>query len=295
MSGDLKTSTAKLVRQLHENPDVAGNDKMIEKHKQALVALINSCCEEQLHELKFEKFEREIKDKLQDQQRYHELKQIEREKTQSIQKLTARLKEEMDKYATETSALENDISERRKIVNETEIEAQLHLQYTERKLKGEQDCEARKYNQKETALQEEIARLKRELHTEEKVTAAIQSHLKNRIANFRDSKKELEERSGEQAHAQMLADIDEIKNKITKTEEDIHDLELKLALDRQQKVDRDREEQKQRDKEKAIEDHKKAMEEAAAGIQQKWFDWKELPASWKKKKKKGKGKKKKKK
>lgn len=74
VSSDLKQSTAKLVRQLHENPDVAGNDKMIEKHKLNLVALINSCCEEQLRELKFEKFEREIKDKLQDQQKYNELK-----------------------------------------------------------------------------------------------------------------------------------------------------------------------------------------------------------------------------
>ena len=66
VSSELKQSTAKLVRQLHENPDVAGNDKMIERHKLGLVSLISSCCEEQLRELKFEKFEKEIKDKLQD-------------------------------------------------------------------------------------------------------------------------------------------------------------------------------------------------------------------------------------
>ena len=43
----LKDSTIKLCRQLHENPDVAGNDKMIEKHKQKLISIIGDVIDEQ--------------------------------------------------------------------------------------------------------------------------------------------------------------------------------------------------------------------------------------------------------
>lgn len=46
MANELKQSTVKLVRQLHENPDVAGNDKMIEKHKNGLIDIIQLVIEE---------------------------------------------------------------------------------------------------------------------------------------------------------------------------------------------------------------------------------------------------------
>jgi len=67
VANDLKQSTVNLVRQLHENPDVAGNDKMIEKHKQGLIELIERVMEEEQSELKFEKFEQEIRAKLDEQ------------------------------------------------------------------------------------------------------------------------------------------------------------------------------------------------------------------------------------
>ena len=49
------------MRQLHENPDVAGNDKMIEKHKNGLIDIIQLVIDEQEKELKFEKFETTIR------------------------------------------------------------------------------------------------------------------------------------------------------------------------------------------------------------------------------------------
>jgi len=42
------------VRQLHENPDVAGNDKMIEKHKNNLIEIIHLVIEEKEKQNKFE-------------------------------------------------------------------------------------------------------------------------------------------------------------------------------------------------------------------------------------------------
>lgn len=51
----------------------------------------------------------------------------------------------METFTQESTALELDIQEMRKRVNETEVEAQLHIQYRERKLKGDQDCESRQH------------------------------------------------------------------------------------------------------------------------------------------------------
>ena len=66
IANDLKASTVKLVRQLHENPDVAGNDKMIEKHKSNLIELITSVMEEKEKHLKFEAFETYIRTQLEE-------------------------------------------------------------------------------------------------------------------------------------------------------------------------------------------------------------------------------------
>jgi hypothetical protein len=66
IANELKLSTVKLVRQLHENPDVAGNDKMIEKHKSNLIELITSVMEEKEKQLKFEAFETYIRTQLEE-------------------------------------------------------------------------------------------------------------------------------------------------------------------------------------------------------------------------------------
>lgn len=79
MANDLKLSTVKLVRQLHENPDVNGNERMVLRHKEDLVNLINDVIYEQEKELKFETFEKSIREKLDEQLRFKELKEKERD------------------------------------------------------------------------------------------------------------------------------------------------------------------------------------------------------------------------
>lgn len=79
VANDLKLSTVKLVRQLHENPDVAGNDKMIANHKAALIETIERVINEQKEDLKFETFEKKIREDLERQSKFKELKEKERE------------------------------------------------------------------------------------------------------------------------------------------------------------------------------------------------------------------------
>ena len=65
MNKALKESTIKLCRQLHENPDVAGNDKMIERHKNNLITRIGEVIVEQEDRNKFEDFENYVRNELQ--------------------------------------------------------------------------------------------------------------------------------------------------------------------------------------------------------------------------------------
>jgi hypothetical protein len=206
------------------------------------------------------------------------------------------MKEECDRFAQESNTLEVDISDMRRRVNETEIEAQLHIQYMERKFKGDQDCESRGYSKKERELEDDIERIRKEIQTERKVNEAVAGHLKARTTTFRDQKKTLEERILMQSKEKMEKEIEELQGNSAKTAEEILELKANLDMDRQEKLMRDADEQAKKDEEKRKEDKKVAMEEAALGIQKKWLEYRyDIPASWKKKKKKGKGKGKKKK
>lgn len=205
MANDLKQSTVKLVRQLHENPDVAGNDKMIANHKFALLETIDNLINEQRSDLKFESFEKKIREDLLNQSKFKELKDKEREQNNTLKTLTEKLKKACDEFAVESNVLEGDIAEARKKLNETEIEAQLHIQYKERKNKGDQDCESRKYSQIEREMEEKIAQLKRELETEKRVNEAITTHLKARSNAFKEAKRDLDDKSGAQKKEDLEA------------------------------------------------------------------------------------------
>jgi hypothetical protein len=126
----------------------------------------------------------------------------------------------METFTQESTALELDIQEMRKRVNETEVEAQLHIQYRERKLKGDQDCESRQHQKIERQLEEEIEQLRKELATEKTVNNAIMEHLNKRRDNIKEQKTELEVKSGELAKSEIEKQIEDIKAAQQKAEED---------------------------------------------------------------------------
>ena len=64
MAAELKQSTVKLCRQLHENPDVAGNEKMVQRHKEKLIELIKELNDEMENDLQYEAFSKNIKQAL---------------------------------------------------------------------------------------------------------------------------------------------------------------------------------------------------------------------------------------
>ena len=154
----------------------------------------------------------------------------------------------------------------RKRVNETEVEAQLHIQYRERKLKGDQDCESRQHQKIERQLEEEIEQLRKELATEKTVNNAIMDHLTKRRDKIKEEKTDLEVKSGELAKSEIEKQIEDIKAAQQKAEEDTQAIQEKLNLDFKDKQVRDEKEQQRLDEERAKVQKKMEMDDAARAI-----------------------------
>lgn len=154
----------------------------------------------------------------------------------------------------------------RKRVNETEVEAQLHIQYRERKLKGDQDCESRQHQKIERQLEEEIEQLRKELATEKTVNNAIMDHLTKRRDKIKEEKTDLEVKSGELAKSEIEKQIEDIKAAQQKAEEDTQAIQEKLNLDFKDKQVRDEKEQQRLDEERAKLQKKMEMDDAARAI-----------------------------
>jgi hypothetical protein len=155
---DLKESTRKLCRQLQDNPDVEGNQKEIRKYKQDLVAW-NERLKDELQELKYETFANDIAKELLKQQEFDRLRAEEKDLNLRIKKVTddeRKAKEEAAKQQHEDNL---DISEKKKTVNETEVEAKLHIQYQERFIEGKQSCDDRRFAKEESKMEAQIAAL----------------------------------------------------------------------------------------------------------------------------------------
>ena len=119
-------------------------------------------------------------------------------------------------------------------------------------------------------MEEKIEQLRRELQTEQRVNEAITQHLKARTATFRNSKKDLDEKSGQQKKDDLEAQINTIKRTVEMAQVDIRDIQEKLDGDNNERMHKEREDQKKKDLEDAAIKKKMDMEDAAKAIQAKW-------------------------
>jgi hypothetical protein len=91
-----------------------------------------------------------------------------------------------------------DIAEKKKQVNETEVDSKLHIQYKDRLIEGQQSCRDRIYKKEESKMQHQIDALEKQLDTENLVTSTIRKHLAQKQAELqmltkdRDQKKDRE-------------------------------------------------------------------------------------------------------
>lgn len=70
-----------------------------------------------------------------------------------IKKVTEDERRAKDEAAKQQHEDNLEIAEKKKTVNETEVEAKLHIQYMERFIEGAQSCEDRLYKKVESQMQ----------------------------------------------------------------------------------------------------------------------------------------------
>lgn len=103
-----------------------GNQREIRKHKKDLIDWSESL-QEELQQLKFEQFSSEIAKELLKQKEYEHLRAEEKELNIKIKQVTEAERKAKDEAAKLQAEDNNEILEKKKTVNETEVEAKLHI------------------------------------------------------------------------------------------------------------------------------------------------------------------------
>ncbi len=140
----------------------------------------------ELTQLSYSKFANNIAVELSKQSEFEVLRKQEKDLNQKIKKLTEDERKAKDEAAKQQHEDNLEIQEKKKLVNETDIEAKLHIQYMERHIEGSQSCQDRLYKKTETAMIEQIETMRKQLETENLVTTTIKKHLAAKVAELKD-------------------------------------------------------------------------------------------------------------
>ena len=92
VSVELRGQTRKLMRQLKDNPDVGGNQKLIKGHKTDLAVMIECLMEEMADNQTFTSFKVEVDKGLEKQGEFDKLKVLDRDLNSEIKKINEDLK-----------------------------------------------------------------------------------------------------------------------------------------------------------------------------------------------------------
>lgn len=181
---ELKESTRKLCRQLQKKPDVEGNQKEVKRHKKSLEETLIQLKEDLSKDLHFNNFTNLINKEIDESNQFEELKKQEKELTSKIKFVTETYRKAQNEYVRETDENNQEITDQKKTLNQTDVEAKLHVQYLERQIQGTQSCTDRLYKQVETGLMNQIKALEAELATEKAVNSSVKEHLSKKQAEL---------------------------------------------------------------------------------------------------------------
>lgn len=248
----------------------------------------------ELKDLSYSHFNDNIKGEIEKQNKFEKLREEEKQLNMQIKKVTEDMRKAQDEHAAENDERDQEIKDLKKRLNETEVEAALHIQHLENCIKGEQDCQNRLYLKEETALEEEIKQLKSQIETENKVNDTIRKHLTLKTSEL---KKEADDRDA--LCTKMTEELEKEKEKVKQDRLEAHqeynELMAEMGRDDDARKRRAHDEELKRQEEENKMKEKMSMEDAARFIQRKWTWYQTVGRFMKGKKKKGKGGKKKKK
>lgn len=109
--------------------------------------------QDELKELKFDKFASDIARELQNQFEFDRLSAESLSLNKKIKKVTEDERKAKDENSKQVHEDNLEIAEKKKTVNETEVDSKLHIQYKERNLEGAQSCKDRIYRKEESKME----------------------------------------------------------------------------------------------------------------------------------------------
>jgi hypothetical protein len=97
----LKNSTRKLCRQLKDQPDVPGNQKLIKNYKTDVTVMMEELMNEAAENQSFSNFRNEVTNGLNNQEEYEVLQNLKKNLNNDIIKINEDLKNKQDEFAKE--------------------------------------------------------------------------------------------------------------------------------------------------------------------------------------------------
>ena len=125
VSVELRTQTRKLMRQLKDNPDVGGNQKLIKGYKNDLAAMTEELMDEMAENQQYSNFKNGVDKGLEKQGEFDKLKVLDRDLNNEIKKINEDLKKKQDEFAKEAQESSDETARLKKAVNETKTESEL--------------------------------------------------------------------------------------------------------------------------------------------------------------------------
>lgn len=128
------------MRQLKDNPDVFGNQKLIKDYKTVLCGLTEELMQEMANNLSFGSFKKEIDNRSEEESKFDLLKEKDRELNAEIKQINEEYKKQQDEFAKEAQESQEEIIRLKKSVNETKTDSELQRQYKKREIEGSLLC-----------------------------------------------------------------------------------------------------------------------------------------------------------
>eukprot|EP00344_Euplotes_crassus_P011949 CAMPEP_0196997718 /NCGR_PEP_ID=MMETSP1380-20130617/3258_1 /TAXON_ID=5936 /ORGANISM="Euplotes crassus, Strain CT5" /LENGTH=348 /DNA_ID=CAMNT_0042414037 /DNA_START=103 /DNA_END=1149 /DNA_ORIENTATION=+ len=289
---ELKDSTRALCRVLKDNPDINGNQIKIRNDRMELIAIAEDLLV-QMKDLSYQKFKDTIIEGHENNEKLGKLRKEEKELQTKIKNITTEHNEKDEESLLEFEETEKEIKLLEKTLNDSKTDSDLLLKYLQDKADGEEICQLRGFEQKETVLEDEIRELEDKINREKQVSDKIKTFL---LAKKQELENEAEEWDvkNKQETDKLTQEIKELEDKRKEDEERHREVQAQLEnesaeLERKKKEEEAQQRELERKKQENI-----ARDNAARYLQDKWIWWDKVGRGLSKKGRKGKKKKKKK-
>jgi multidrug resistance efflux pump len=120
-------STTKLCRQLKDNPDVGGNQKLIKGYKTDLCMISEEMMKFMAENQSFSEFKSIVDKAIVKYEEFDNLRDEEQKLNAEIKKISEDLKKKQDNFAKEAQESSDDIQKLKKQVNECKTESELQI------------------------------------------------------------------------------------------------------------------------------------------------------------------------